>query len=43
MFGEKGRDEINNGTVKESWEKKGISELCKTCQKRAIKERNLME
>ena len=38
----KGRDVINNGTVKESWEKKGISELCKTCQKRAIKERNII-
>ena len=34
----KGRDEITNGTVKESWEKKGISELCKTCEKRALKE-----
>lgn len=32
-----GRDEINNGTVKESWEQKGISELCKTCQNRATK------
>ncbi len=32
-----GRDEINNGTVKESWEQKGISELCKTCQNRASK------
>ncbi len=32
----KGRDEITNGTVKESWEKKGISELCKTCEKRAL-------
>jgi len=39
----KGRDEINNGTVKESWEKKGISELCKTCQKRAIRERTVAE
>ncbi len=38
-----GRDEINNGTVKESWEKKGISELCKTCEKRARKERNILE
>lgn len=35
----KGRDEINNGTVKNSWEEKGISELCKTCEKRAIRER----
>lgn len=34
---------ISNGTVKESWEQKGISELCKTCRKRAIKERNISE
>src|SRR5690606_28477371 len=33
----KGRDGISSGTVKESFEKKGLSELCKTCQKRAIK------
>lgn len=33
----KGRDVINNGTVKESWDQKGISELCKTCEKRALK------
>ncbi len=39
----KGRDVINNGTVKESWEQKGISELCKTCEKRAIKERDITE
>jgi hypothetical protein len=32
-----------NGTVKESWEQKGISELCKTCKKRAIKENNVLE
>ena len=31
-----GRDVITNGTVKDSWEQKGISELCKTCEKRAI-------
>ena len=36
-----GRDEINNGTVKESWEQKGISELCKTCEKKARTERNI--
>lgn len=30
-----GRDEINNGTTKESWDEKGISELCKTCENRA--------
>jgi len=33
----KGRESISNGSVKESWEKKGISELCKTCEKRARK------
>jgi uncharacterized protein YacL len=37
----KGREKITNGTIKESFEQKGISELCKTCQARAIKERNL--
>lgn len=37
----KGRDEINNGTVKLSWEEKGISELCKTCEKRAVRERDI--
>ena len=37
----KNRAEVSNGTVKESWEKKGISELCKTCQKNAIKENNI--
>ena len=38
----KGREGISNGTVEESWEKKGISELCKTCEKRAIKERDII-
>ena len=33
----KGRESISNGSVKESWEQKGISELCKTCEKRARK------
>lgn len=37
----KGREIINNGTTKESWEQKGISELCKTCQSRAIRERKI--
>ncbi|MGO3182062.1 MAG: hypothetical protein ACTIJ9_04445 [Aequorivita sp.] len=37
-----GRDVINNGTVEKSWEDKGISELCKTCEKRAIKEREIL-
>lgn len=36
----KGRESISNGTVKESWEKKGISELCKTCEKNAAKANN---
>ena len=38
-----GRDEINNGTVAESWDQKGISELCKTCESRARKERNISD
>ena len=33
----KGRSGISSGTVKQSWEKKGISELCLTCEKRARK------
>jgi len=28
---------LSNGSIKESWEQKGISELCKTCQKKAAK------
>jgi len=36
----KGRTGITSGTVKESWEKKGISELCKTCESQATKERD---
>ncbi len=39
----KGRESISNGTVKESWEKKGISELCKTCEKNAAKATNTSE
>ncbi len=39
----RGRKTVTNGTVKESWEQKGISELCKTCEKRAIKERDISE
>lgn len=39
----KGRESISNGTVKESWEKKGISELCKTCEKNASKATNTSE
>jgi uncharacterized protein YacL len=37
----KGREGVTSGTVKEVWDKKGISELCKTCQARAMKERNI--
>ena len=33
---------MSNGTVKESWEQKGISELCKTCKKKAEK-KNIAE
>lgn len=39
----KNRDVINNGTVRECWEDKSISELCKTCKKRAIKAKELLE
>ncbi|MBO6518359.1 MAG: hypothetical protein JJ975_17625 [Bacteroidia bacterium] len=39
----KDRDVKHNGTVKESWEQKGISELCKTCKKRAMRERDISE
>ena len=34
---------LSSGTVKESWEQKGISELCKTCKKRVIKENSVLE
>ncbi len=37
----RGRESVTNGTVKESWEAKGISELCKTCQNRAMRERGI--
>jgi hypothetical protein len=39
----KDRTEKNNGTVKECWEDKSISELCKTCKKRATKEINAVD
>lgn len=39
----KGREGVSNGTVKQAWESKGISELCKTCEKRATKENNVTE
>ena len=35
--------ELSNGTVKDSWEEKGISELCKTCQSRAMREKNISD
>lgn len=37
----RGRESVTNGTVEQSWEAKGISELCKTCQSRAMRERNI--
>ncbi len=37
----KGREGITNGTIKQSFEQKGISELCKTCEARAVKEKNI--
>ena len=36
----KNREGVSSGTVKEVWEKKGISELCKTCEARVVKEQN---
>lgn len=39
----RGRDVINEGTVKQSWEEKGISELCLTCKKRALKNQDMIE
>lgn len=38
----KGRQGITNGTVKESWEQLGISELCKLCEKKAKWKRNIL-
>lgn len=34
----KNTTELYNGTIEQSWEDKGISELCKTCMKRTEKE-----
>ncbi|WP_194776373.1 hypothetical protein [Pararhodonellum marinum] len=31
------------GSVQDSWDEKGISELCKTCQARAIRDRNITD
>jgi hypothetical protein len=36
----KGKTDIHQGTIKESFEKNGESELCKTCQSRAMKAQN---
>ena len=36
-----GHEGLSQGTVKQVWEKKGISELCKVCEKRAMKEHNI--
>jgi hypothetical protein len=37
----KGKNDITQGTIKESFDKKGISELCLTCQSKAMKEKNI--
>lgn len=37
----KGHNDISNGTVKQAWDTKGISQLCVDCQKRAMKEHNI--
>jgi cytochrome b subunit of formate dehydrogenase len=37
----KGKNDITQGTIKESFDKKGISELCLTCQSKAMKEQNI--
>lgn len=39
----KGREGVTNGTVKQCWEDKSISELCKTCEKRARKDDEIDE
>lgn len=39
----KGHQGISNGTIKDAFDKKGLSELCKTCQEKAMKERNIKE
>lgn len=39
----KGRENISNGSVKESWDKKGISELCLFCKKKAMKAKGITE
>lgn len=37
----KGHAGMSEGTVKQAWQSKGISELCKVCEKRAMKEHNI--
>ena len=37
----KGHAGLSQGTVKQAWGSKGISELCKVCEKRAMKEHNI--
>lgn len=37
----KGHAGMSEGTVKQAWGSKGISELCKVCEKRAMKEHNI--
>lgn len=39
----KGHEGLSEGTVKQSWEKKGISKLYKVCEKRAMKEHGVSE
>lgn len=39
----RGRDGIGNGTVKDSWDQNGISELCKTCKNKALKNKEALE
>lgn len=39
----KGRNKIAQGTVQESFEKKGISELCKTCKSKAAKAQTISD
>ncbi|MGK0363157.1 MAG: hypothetical protein ACI85O_000201 [Saprospiraceae bacterium] len=39
----KNKSNKSNGTIKQSWEQKGISELCKTCRKKAASKSVLTE
>lgn len=38
-----GKQNITNGSIEQSFEQRGISELCKTCRNKAMKEKNLIE